>query len=108
MERAAYGLLFFCLCRRISGVKFYTELCYTQLTASKLFVHSALLLQLLAPVNAGAGSIRGDARQRGFKTPRHCIWLSNFDRHVVWVLLRAPLRFKTASKVEITRKTLSY
>ncbi len=63
-----------------------------------------LLLQLLAPVNAGAGSIRGDARQRGFKTPRHCIWLSNFDRHVVWVLLRAPLRFKTASKVEITQR----
>ena len=73
-----------------------------------LFFMDVLLLQLLAPVNAGAGSIRGDARQRGFKTPRHCIWLSNFDRHVVWVLLRAPLRFKTASKVEITRKTLSY
>ena len=50
----------------------------------------------------------GDARQRGFKTPRHCIGLSNFDRHVVWVMLCAPLGFKTASKVEITRKTLSY
>jgi hypothetical protein len=72
------------------------------------FFMDVLLLQLLAPVNEGAGSIRGDARQRGFKTPRHCIWLSNFDRHVVWVLLRAPLGFKTALQVEITRKTLSY
>ena len=59
-----------------------------------------LFLQLLAPVNAGAGSIRGDARQRGFKTPRHCIWLSNFDRHVVWVLLRAPLGLKQRRRLK--------
>ena len=41
MERAAFGLLF--------------------------FLWTSVLLQLLAPVNAGAGSIRDDARQRGFE-----------------------------------------
>jgi len=64
------------------------------------FFMDVLLLQLLAPVNAGAGSIRGDARQRGFKTPRHCIWLSNFDRHVVWVMLRAPLGLKQRRRLK--------
>ena len=44
MERAAFRLLFFCLCRRvsISGVKYYTKLCYEQLTTCKRLVHSTL------------------------------------------------------------------
>jgi len=32
----------------------------------------------------------------------------SLDRHVIWAILRAPLGYKTALQVEITRKTLSY
>ena len=81
MERAAFGLL---------------------------FLYGGPTFQFLVQLNVRAGSTRGDARQVAFVTLRDCMWLLSLDRHLIWAILRAPLGFKTALQVEITRKTLCY
>ena len=82
MERAAFGLLFFVWRPYVS-------------------VFGAIEC-------ARAGSTRCDARQGACVTPRDCMWRLSLDRHLIWAILRAPLGFKTALQVEITRKTLCY
>ena len=81
MERAAFGLL---------------------------FLYGGPTFQFLVQLNVRAGSTRCDARQGACVTPRDCMWRLSLDRHLIWAILRAPLGFKTALQVEITRKTLCY
>ena len=81
MERAAFGLL---------------------------FLYGGPTFQFLVQLNVRAGSTRCDARQGACVTPRDCMWRLSLVRHLIWAILRAPLGFKTALQVEITRKTLCY
>ena len=72
------------------------------------FLYVSATFQRLVQLNVRAGSTRGDARQGAYVTPRNCMWRLSLDRHVILAIFRAPLGFKTALQVEITRKTLSY
>lgn len=72
------------------------------------FLYGGPTFQILVQLNVRAGSTRSDARQGACVTPRDCMWRLSLDRHVIRAILRAPLGFKTALQVEITRKTLSY
>ena len=72
------------------------------------FLYGGPTFQFLVQLNVRAGSTRCDARQGACVTPRDCMWRLSLDRHLIWAILRAPLGFKTALQVEITRKTLCY
>ena len=72
------------------------------------FLYGGPTFQFLVRLNVRAGSTRGDARQGACVMPRDRMWRLSLDRHVIRAILRAPLGFKTALQVEITRKTLSY
>ena len=72
------------------------------------FLYGGPTFQFLVQLNVRAGSTRCDARQGACVTPRDCMWRLSSDRHLIWAILRAPLGFKTALQVEITRKTLCY
>ena len=72
------------------------------------FLYVSATFQRLVQLNVRAGFTPGDARQGACVTPRDCMWRLSLDRHLIWAILRAPLGFKTALQVEITRKTLSY